>query len=181
MPSADTIEFLTNWNKKLELITGDGLEDVYEKFSTLYKIYGRLCNDATSELTQKGIIGKGDNGDQKSATENVVKYLSADVIIQGFHNNNIEGDIEALINVMPHFHIKFTNQKWDPLVDNRLLNDLRSTNNTVKALAILQMVYFVRCNYEHSRKDFQEYQRILVEPINNLIATLNSLLTTGLS
>jgi hypothetical protein len=180
MVSSDTQEYLANWNKKVDLIAGNELRDVFEKFSSLYKIYGRLYNDASTELVNRGILNKN-GGDQNGATENVIQYLTADVIIDAFRSSN-ESDIAALIGAIPHFNIKFTpNGQHEPNVDTQLLQDLQSKNSNLKALSILQIIYFVRCNYEHSRKDFQEHQRLLVEPLINLLKTLNSLLTTELS
>lgn len=180
MLSANTQEYLNNWNKKIDLIVGDDLEHVFEKFNSLYKIYGRLCNDATLKLITKGLLNKG-GGDHKTATVNVIHYMTAEVIIDGFRVNNNEQDIVALINVMPHFKIKFTpNGQHEPQVDIQLIQDLQSENSGVKALAILQVIYFVRCNYEHSRKDFQEYQRLLLKPLINLLGSLNNLLCSEL-
>ena len=138
-------------------------------------------NEATNDLINKGVLVNS-GGDQRSATENVILYLTAEVIADAFLSNNNEADIEAVISALPHFSIKFNPQsQHEPAVDAQLLQNLQSVNNGVKLLAILQIIYFVRCNFEHSRKDFQEYQRLLVEPLNAILGTLIDLLYTELS
>jgi hypothetical protein len=180
MLSEDTADFLKNWSNQIEQIKGDELRDVYARFDSLFKVYERLFNETSNELVQKGRIEKA-GGHKKSATENVVRYLGADKIIQGFLENNNDPDIDALYNVLPHFNIVFKNEEHYPEIDNDLRNDLQSKDHGVKVLAILKLIYFVRCNYVHARKDAQEYQRLLVEPIINLLRTLNTLLITELS
>jgi hypothetical protein len=180
MLSANTEEYLDNWNKKVDLIIGDDLRHVFERFNSLYKIYGRLCNEAILELINNGLLTHG-GGDQRNVTNNVIHYITANAIIDGFRINNNEQDIRALISVMPHFKIKFTpNGQHESNVDIQLIQDLQSESSVVKAVAILQIIYFVRCNYEHSRKDFQEYQRLLLEPLINLLRSLNNLLFSKL-
>jgi hypothetical protein len=181
MLSTDSQEYIERWNIKVALIVGNGLAEVFEKFSSLYKIFGRLFNDVSEELVSLGTISKK-GGDQKSATENVIQYLSADEIINAFQVAGNNSNIMALIGVLPHFNIKFTNSgQHEPQVDAQLLHGLQSTNNYTKALSILLIIYFVRCNYEHSRKSFDEDQRFLLEPLINLLQTLNHQLLSRLS
>jgi hypothetical protein len=181
MLSQDTTSFIENWTAKVKNIKGDDLNAVYQRFGDLYIIYSRLCNDASSILVVDGIISSI-GGDQKAATENVIRYLGADNIMNAFIANNNINDIEAIVNVIPHFNIKFDrNGVYQPQTDQDLLNNLQSSNNTVKVLAVLQTIYYVRCNFFHSRKDYQEYQRLLVEPLINILQTLNTMLITELS
>lgn len=181
MLSNESKRFIENWRSKTAATTGDDLNHIYTRFGDLYKIYGRLFNEATNDLINKGIIANS-GGDQKSATENVIRYLTAEFIADAFVSSNNDPDIEAVIFALPHFSIKFNPQnQHEPAVDAHLLQSLKSTNNGVKILAILQIIYFVRCNFEHSRKDFQEYQRLLVEPLNKILETLIDLLYIELS
>ena len=182
MLSTDTQSFIENWSKEIKITEDGGINEAIQVFGYLYKIYGRLNFEAANVLIQNGTLNST-GGDRKTATENVILYLTADAIINGFNDNNNEPDIASLIKILPSFHIKFAadGKTHEPIVDAQLLTDIQSANNEIKALAILHVIYFVRCNIEHSRKNMEEYQTLLVEPLNNLLKTLNKLLFIELS
>lgn len=53
--------------------------------------------------------------------------------------------------------------------DEQLVNNLKSVSSEVKSKAVLSLIYNVRCNIVHGYKDFQEHQRLLVEPLVSLL------------
>jgi len=181
MLSNETKNYIETWSKDLNNVSGNSLEKVFTKFGHLYKIYGRLNNDASILLVKNGILKKK-GGDKNSATENVIRFLTAGLIYNTFKNNN-KSDIQALINILPRFRIKFTieDQVWEQGVDEQLLNDLKSGSKEALVLSILQIIYYVRCNMEHSRKHKVPNQILLLRPLNNILKTLNDLLLIELS
>lgn len=175
MISLDTKEYLETWNKKIEDIHGTRLNQAFEKFESLLKIYGRLANEISAELLSKKALSKT-GGDQMIATKNIILCLKSEFLIEQLTRFNNE-DIEHLHRIIHRFHISFSKEGVSlPDIDTKLVGDLKSDNPDIKSLSILQIIYFVRCNNIHSRKGYAANQILLLQPINKLLATLNKLL-----
>lgn len=183
MLEKDDVEYYNNWNDKIMAIEGNSTQDVYNRFISLYPVQNRLYNKATDELIKKGVI-KVKGGDKKAATVNLVSYLGANVIIDEFTTKGNQVDIDHIIQILENhvFNIVLDDKcESKPGKDQELLNELTSLDNGAKAEAILKVLYHVRCNYVHGCKDFHEFQILLLEPINNLLLTLNRLLFSTLN
>ena len=175
MISQNLIDFYNNWSRKAAENQGNDLASIYDKYTTLFVIYNNLYNQSREVLVASGVIAPKQNFDNQNATIYVVRYLGALDILNNFTASNIDTDIDIIIDVIDkeRFHIKLKKGKADRNEDLKILNNLRSANSEDKAVAILQVLYNVRCNLFHGSKDFQEYQRLLVEPLINILGTLN--------
>jgi hypothetical protein len=109
--------------------------------------------------------------------------LGAGDILTEFTNKNLDGDIKTIIDLIDQevFYIKVNFNGRQRNEDIKILADLKSNNATKKATGILQVAYYVRCNIFHGHKNFQEYQRILVEPLTKIISALNPMLFNRLN
>lgn len=97
--------------------------------------------------------------------------------------DNNGSDIAALHRVISKriFNIKLDPQgNPQPQTDGQLAIDLLSTNQKVKSLALFQVLYYVRCNIVHGREGLQPYQVILLQPVINILSTINRQLYTSL-
>ena len=168
------IEHYKNWNEKVNAITDNHLNSIYDRYITLYVIYNNLYNQVPAALIQNGIPISDSIHDNKKATDLVVKYLGATEILQNLHAKGNEDNIQAIINLINNevFYIKLHYGQRQRNEDLKILKNLRSTNEFQKANAILQVCYHVRCNIFHGSKDFQEYQRLLIEPLTNIMRTV---------
>ena len=70
------------------------------------------------------------------------------------------------------FNIKLNKGMSFRANDLTIIEKLRSDNENVKAIAILEVIYFVRCNLIHGHKQYAEYQQKLLLP---LVRILNEL------
>ncbi len=168
------IEHYNSWNIKVNAITGDDLNSIYDRYMTLYVIYNNLYNHVPEALIRRGIAIPDQIHDNKKATEYVIKYLGAKEILDNIHANGNDGDVRAIINLINDevFYIKLNHGERQRNEDLRILKNLKSGNDVTKANALLQVCYYVRCNIFHGSKDFQEYQRLLIEPLINIIRTV---------
>lgn len=175
--------FYTNWTGKANGIVGDNLSNVYDKYMTLFVIYNNLYNQIPDKLISEGIVVPNKIYDNKAATEMVVQCLGANALLTEFASNNLESEIDAIINLIEQevFHIKINHGQYDRKEDLKILSDLRSVNKQKKAIAILKVVYHVRCNIFHGNKDFQEYQRLIVEPLTRILSIINPFLYNRLN
>lgn len=114
-----------------------------------------------------------DNKDQL-ATKFVLMYIGSQQLIGAFINSGNQPDINDITAIMAQdlFNIKLHNGVPDKKYDHDLLNDLQSGQSQQICLAILKVIYQVRCNLVHGSKNYQEYQRILLEPLSRLLITL---------
>jgi hypothetical protein len=102
------IDFYNNWNLKAQSIVGHDLSHVYDKYMTSFVIYNNLYNQIPDKVVAGGIAVPARIFDNKAATEYVVQFLGAANILTELSNNNLDGDIEAIIDLIDQevFYIK---------------------------------------------------------------------------
>jgi hypothetical protein len=183
MQSPYFFDFYNNWTQKANEIVGDSLSHVYDKYITLFITFNNLYNRIPQELINRGITMPDKIYDNKAATDYVVKYLGATNILTELTNSNNDKNIDALISIIDQelFYIKLKHGQRQRVEDLKILDNLRSRNNVYKATAVLQVVYYVRCNMFHGHKQFIQYQRLLVEPLINILSTINRRLFSKLT
>lgn len=177
------VDFYNNWTAKQQAIVGLDLSHVYDKYMTSFVIYNNLYNQIPAKLIANGVVMPNRIFDNKAATEYVVQFLGANDILSEITNNNLDNAITTVIDLIDNevFYIKIGYNGRQRNEDLKILADLRSNNSTRKAVAVLQVVYYVRCNMFHGHKDFQEYQRTLIEPLTRILTVLNPMLFTRLN
>ena len=165
------VEHYNNWNTKVNGITGDDLGSIFDRYMTLFVIYNNLYNEVPAALIVKGIPVPNQIYDIKKATEYVVKFLGASEILNNLHDNNCDADVQTIIDIIHNeeFHIKLNHGQHHRNEDLKILKNLRSANDANKAVALLQVCYYVRCNMFHGSKDFHDRQRRLLMPLTNIM------------
>lgn len=183
MLDKEITEFYQNWTAKVESNKGDDLRDVYERYQDLFKIYNKLYNQLPDALIANGNPYKGRVTDSAGATDITIQYLGAINILNNFQANNLNEDIQGIARLIDQevFYLKIRYGQRDRNADLEILQGMRSADDNIKAKAILQVIYLVRCNLVHGSKDYQEYQRLLLEPLTNLLRALVIQLYTELS
>lgn len=175
-------EWYQNWRTKEGTYKSEELQDIYDRYSTLFTIYNKLYNQLPPRLKAKGYVLPNRLLDSVSSTQYVVNFLSASRIIDTLTKKN-QADIEQieLLIEMEVFYIKIKNGERQRDKDQELLARLKSKNEEKKAIAILEVIYHVRCNMVHGSKDFQEYQKALLIPLTNILNSLLDLLYSSLN
>jgi hypothetical protein len=182
MLAPDQQDFYSRWTAKAAAIDPTDIAEHIDKYVTLFIIYNSLYNAIPSKLAASGHAGIP-SGDKNGATTNVTTFLGAANILTLLAAAGHNKDIDELIEVL---HVKMFNIKITqtgnpvPAEDTSLETGLRSVNAATKADALLKVLYYVRCNIFHGRKDLQPYQEILVSPLINILSTLNAGLYTAL-
>ncbi|MGV0827764.1 hypothetical protein ACTS9C_02565 [Empedobacter brevis] len=183
MLSQNLIDFYNSWTQKANQIIDNNLSNVYDKYITLFITFNNLYNQIPQELVKRDVVMPAKIYDKKAATDYVVTYLGATNILNEFSNSDNDKDITSLIDIIDQelFYIKLKHGQRQRQEDLKILANLRSHNNVDKATAILQVAYYVRCNMFHGHKGFVEYQRLLVEPLINIMTTVNRSIFTELN
>lgn len=169
----DTKELIDNWEIKLAQINAETLDGLYNKFTTVFTIYNRLYNETYSILKNQNKLSKKNYQDYEKATVLVIDFLGAQSIMDEFNQHNQE-DLAGINNLLANevFNINLDYGQPRPDLDNQLKLNLQSADVEIKSKAILSLIYNVRNNLIHGYKDFQEYQRLIVEPIIDLLTSL---------
>ena len=170
MLSNELITFCNRWLEKADKYTNDTTEDVFDKFFSLFVVYNAIYTEVTCVLKEKNPqISTTDN---KSATENIPKYIEEDILYNALKSSN-ETDINSIVELIENgtFHIS---TKIDR--DNKNLSAIRNYHSTTRKTeqkeynkAILSMIYGARCNMFHGSKGFDTIQKQLLIPMNNIL------------
>ncbi|WP_300569883.1 hypothetical protein [Flavobacterium sp.] len=173
MMHPDTKELIENWEAKSAQINIENLDGLYNKFITVYTIYNRLYNESFSILKNENRLTKSRYGDTGRATILVVEFLGAQNIVDKFIERN-QADLDGINNLLANnvFNINLEEGNPKTEMDNQLMINLKSVDVSIKSQAVLFLIYNVRNNIIHGYKDFQEYQRLIVEPLINLLESL---------
>lgn len=173
---ADTKELIDNWEIKSAQIKTDNLDGLYNKFTTLFTIYNRLYNESFSILKNENQLNKKNYSDYEKATVLVVEFLTAQILADKFIASN-QADLDGINNLLANkvFNINLDYGNPRPDKDNQLMINLKSVDVNTKTQAVLSLVYNVRNNLIHGYKDFQEYQRLIVEPTISILESLINL------
>lgn len=169
MLSPEIERFCTAWLAKAALYNDDNVEGCYDKFFTLFVVFNRLYAETTFELARQGRITISRNRslpDRKGATEYTFDFIGQTSFDHLFVEWLAEPvDTLARLIEQESFYIKLASPNGDPQreKDLLLLSELRSSGKT-RALAVLDLVYSIRCNLFHGHKAFQPIQVRLLKP-----------------
>jgi hypothetical protein len=174
MLDQDTIDFYNNWHVKLSTNTGNEIHNVFDRYRDLFAIYNKLYKQIPKEFELIGRPVKGKVLDNRGATEMVVELLTGKAILDNLQANNCNDDIQDIIRLMEQqlFHIKLKDGEWQEDQDAIILENLKSSDSDVKATAMLQVVYLVRCNLVHGSKDYEQHQLLLLEPLTRILRSI---------
>lgn len=180
----EQVDFYTRWMAKANGIPMDNIHNCIDKYVTLFISYNALYNTVQQKIAvHKGVAVKN-IGDKRSATIEIRNFLDARYILAELTVQKNDAHINELIQTM---QLKLFNIKLDgsgnaqPLIDNQLETGLSSLDADTKTLALLEVIYYVRCNIVHGHKNLQPYQTLLLEPLIPILTTINQQLFTALN
>jgi hypothetical protein len=196
MLSQQTKEFYDRWLNKANSYNAKltpSLEDYFDKFFTLYVIYNRLYAEVAKVLEEEGKISSLKNKttfpDRQAATNYVCQYVKASSFIQTIESD--EDCCNALSEIIKllednRFYVNLDKITGYPKKELDLdfisvLKEEHKKDKQKKALAILQLIYAVRCNMFHGSKQFISEQSYLIKPIITLLQKVIDILYRKLS
>ncbi len=170
----ETKDYIKTWTNKISSYKGDDLGTLFDKYTALFTLYNRLYNESYSLMKANGQLSKSRYSDFEKATILVVKFISAVEIIVRFKENNNFDDIASIADLIRNdiFHINLADGVSQKDIDIKLMENLENNEPIIKAQAAVSTVYNVRCNMQHGEKHFEEYQRLLLEPLIRIIDTI---------
>lgn len=181
MLSPELNRFVSDWLAKAGNCPDSSVEGCYDKFFTLFVVFNRLYSEATFALARGGSIVLEPNSrlhDKKGATRYTFEMIGA-TAFQDLFDTRLARNVDQIAALVDEgqFFIELSTPDGNPQPskDRLLLAALRSSGET-QALAVLGLVYTVRCNLFHGHKAFQPIQVELLRPtIAILLGVIESL------
>jgi hypothetical protein len=165
-------DFYNNWLSKADSYNDKSLENLFDRFISLYVVYNVLY----MEIVKECYLSNGKKQkfkDDIAATDYVVQYVGSKSFIENlFNDEQSKTDLDIICDMINE-NLFYINIDWlgyrKQKLDSKLLSSLYSKNKGTKAKAILSLLYRIRCNIIHGHKDFTERQENLLIPVNNLL------------
>ncbi|MGN8058781.1 hypothetical protein ACTJKN_21015 [Pedobacter sp. 22163] len=183
MLSNSFVNFYNNWSAKYDSIDGEDLSHLFDKYVTLFIIYNSLYTLIPETLIAQGIHVRPNMNDNEMSTKLVTKFIGASDLLSRLNELGNNHDIVQLIGLIHNeeFYINLYYGQRQRNEDLKILVKLKSTNDSQKAVGVLEVIYNVRCNLMHGHKNFVEPQRQLLSPLIRILKSLNGILFERLS
>ena len=168
-------EELTSLNGRLSFSRGGKLEDSFDKFFSLYVAYNALYFEGTRYLLSQNIKIEG-NGDKASATKNIPIYIGQKELYEELIK--YKDDIKVIIESTDKFYFSTKRDNITPDFDKdkKLINKIKNSFNLTEIekqkefnVALLELIYYVRCNMFHGKKEFDEIQKDFLDSVSNVL------------
>ncbi len=184
MMNQEIVNFCQNWIEKSEAYNDNNLQDVFDKFFTLFVVYNRLYVEATYRMSNQGKINirnRNSFPDSQAAKNYAIQYLTSRTINEAFNNDrNCLVAIERLKEIIRNqeFNIKLDIVTGIPerSKDLELLTKLEAASIDRKIKAIADFIYSIRCNVFHAQKGYRPNQIHVLNPVNILLRKMIDLL-----
>lgn len=158
------IDYCASQRQGVASITGEDVTALFNKLTTLFAMYNRLYDRLPDALKTLGQPLPAKNDDNARATSHVEQYLGGGNILANWSAKQLDEEIAFFSFILEFgvFHLKFQDGRPVPVRDAELALQIKSPDAGTKAKAILYVIYYVRCNIVHGRKEQGEDQRVLV-------------------
>ncbi|WP_134044366.1 hypothetical protein [Paraburkholderia caballeronis] len=167
--------FCDRWISKADIYRSDSLEDLFDRFFTLFVAYNRLYS-ASAELHRATLDPRKVpmlQGDRREATTIMAQLIQQPRFSDIVQENSVIADScksisELLLNRQFFLHSVRGTGKPDHARDERLAEELQRH----RILAVLECLYQIRCNIFHGEKEFAPRQAQLLAPATVLLEAI---------
>lgn len=164
--------FCDRWIAKAEAYRSNDLEDLFDRFFTLFVAYNRFYS-AAAELYRDPLYRRNrfiHKGDRREATTVMAEIIGAprfSEVVQ--ENKEIAASCDAISELLEKrfffLHSNRETKEPDLVRDDKLVAALRRPS----LLAVLECLYQIRCNIFHGEKEFAPRQAELLIPAITLL------------
>ena len=154
------IEIAKRWLEKSKKYNNDNVEEVMNKFFSLYVSYNAMYSKFSQGNT---------NDDRSCATTKMASYLKSENITI---LNDYESTVKEMIKPIEdgRFYIYGNDSSQDFKKDSVIIQKIQEDINNYRA--ILNFIYGIRCNMFHGTKQIIGEQIQLLNPANIILEKL---------
>lgn len=174
MLNQDQLDFFTRWLGKADAIKDEMVGSLIDKYVTLFINYNFLYNTLPLKISLRDGTPRNDVGDKEGSTKLVLRFVEAQAVADYLTRKGLELQIDQVARVIENrlFNIKLKNGIPQPKTDAQLATNLRAVAPDTKILALLETLYYVRCNIVHGEKALHQYQEMLLMPCIQLLRAI---------
>jgi hypothetical protein len=180
----EQIEFYRRWQTKVDIMTTDSLESYIDKYTLQYVVYSSLCDGVFATLKQRGKgILSADRNSVLFAID-IVSFLEPKTILHWLAEHGCNDDIDTIRLLLHERSFNFSSDKNgnpQPNVDSRIAMNMTSADVMKKAVALMEMLYYVRYGLLQERNDIQSYKQLVLKPAISILNSMNALIFQVLS
>jgi hypothetical protein len=175
-------EFVQRWLSRADEIQLASLSNYFDKFFTLFVAYNRLYDEAAFIQKNQCRLEQKDNcgGDKKAATCCVAKLIGTRIIAAIDDSPEFAKAICDMKAILEKGEYAFVNDHRTGQVrrdkDMDLLHEIQCADPDKKAMAILNLIYSIRCNAFHGQCGFEEGQKAILGPAIVLLEKITEVL-----
>ena len=172
-------EFVQAWVQKATRHRAKTLSGAYDRFFTLFVAYNALYTQATNQLLNRSVIEERDISERRSATEFVVEITGASRLrahIRQHSQDSVAALLKALEIDGHHVCIGRRTGLPDADKERELIAQIKSHDDRAHALALLTVIYQIRCNMFHGHKVYAHVQIAPLRAAGDLLASVVALL-----
>lgn len=172
----DAIErFCNRWIQKAEACQGDDLENLFDRFFTLFVAYNHLYSAAaelyraTFDLKHRVML----QGDRREATTVMARLIGQPRFSNVVRDvPAVAASVRSIAVLLQHHQFFLHSVRFAKGPD--LARDMRLADGLSKhsLLAVLECLYQIRCNIFHGEKEFAPRQAELLIPANILLESI---------
>ena len=170
--------FCERWIDKADAYRSNDLEDLFDRFFTLFVAYNRFYS-AAAELHRAAIDPRQAQllqGDRREATTVMARLIRQSRFVDAMNENPaIAAACQAISTLLQEHHFFLHSVRGTKEPD--LARDAKLADGLGKhsLLSVLECLYQIRCNIFHGEKEFAPRQAELLAPAITLLETIVSL------
>ncbi|MFD2966290.1 hypothetical protein [Sphingobacterium bambusae] len=164
-------DFYHRWLQKANHVNGHDVADLIDEYVSLFIVYNFLYNIVPAERYRREGVRREYVKDMERATAHMVGFVGAKAMANHLDAQGLNVGIKELADAMPHFNIVLDKGRPRKLQDERLILELTS-DDALKMLAVMKILYHIRCNIVHGEKGLYQYQELLLLPALTLLRAI---------
>jgi hypothetical protein len=161
----DILDFMLRWRRKSTLYDYNQVEDCFDGFFTAFVLYNFLYDP----ICEYDPVDYPQRGDRQRATEVVLSFLGSEAIAT---NAELRRGADSIRQLVENGTFYLRGEQWDA----QRVSGLTSPDSYTWAAALLQILYQIRCNTFHGRKQFRPVQKRILVPSIKALETINDML-----
>lgn len=175
-------EFSGRWLAKAESYDRSGINGAVDAFWTTFVVYNALYARATEMLHDDGVAV--DDRDAPSATMNAAAFIGHQTLAARL-KRDFPGQVatvrDVVVNATFFIHTNRKTHQADYEKDQACIRQLELGSDQEFCEAILMLIYQVRCNLFHGRKEVSASQLVLLNAMSEILQDVVAQLRTALA
>jgi len=161
----DILDFMMRWRRKSDAYDYKRVEDCFDGLFTAFVLYNFLYD----LICEYDPVHYPQSGDRQRATEVVLSFLGPETIAT---NADLRRSADSIRQLVENGTFYLRGDRWDA----QRVSGLISPDSHTWASAFLQVLYQIRCNTFHGRKQFRPVQKRILVPSIKALETINDML-----